>query len=108
MADDKLPEKWKKSSKAVKAVQVAFSLDETIQRKIRRSACLQDISPSDMIRSIVQLPTSAPPKRPRLTASFTPQDYEELAKRYGIDATDTLEIKKKVMEELIKYADEDH
>lgn len=107
MADDKLPEKWKRSSKAVKAVQVAFSLDEAIQKKIRRSACLQDISPSDMIRSIVKLPTSAPPKRPRLTASFTPLDYEILAQRYGVDANDTLEIKKHVMQELIDFAEQD-
>ncbi len=99
-----LPKKWQASNKAMKAIQVAFYVDEQVQNKIRQDACLQGISPSDMIRHITQLPVSAPPKRPRLTASLNSDDYELLAERYNLDAKDTLEIKRKVMEELINYA----
>lgn len=101
-----LPKKWQASNKAMKAVQVAFYVDEQVQNKIRQDACMQGISPSDMIRQITQLPVSSPPKRPRLTASLNPDDYALLAERYGVDVDDTLEIKRRVMQELIKYATE--
>ena len=99
-----LPHKWQATSKALKAVQVAFYVDEQVQNKIRQDACLQGISPSDMIRYITQLPVSSPPKRPRLTASLNSDDYALLAERYNLDANDTLEIKRRVMQELISYA----
>lgn len=99
-----LPKKWQASSKAVRAVQVAFYVDENIQTKIRQDACFKGISPSDLIREITQLPTSAPPKRPRLTASLNQEDYSLLAVRYNLNADDTLEIKRRVMQELIDYA----
>lgn len=102
-----LPKKWQASDKAMRAVQVAFYVDEKIQNKIRRDACIQGISPSDLIRTIAQLPVSSPPKRPRLTASLNREDYEMLAKRYGLDPDDTLEIKRCVMQELIEYAASD-
>jgi len=99
-----LPQKWQATSKALKAVQVAFYVDEQVQNKIRQDACLQGISPSDMIRHITQLPVSSPPKRPRLTASLNSDDYALLADRYNLDVSDTLEIKRQVMQELISYA----
>lgn len=102
-----LPKKWQASDKAMRAVQVAFYVDEQVQNKIRHDACIKGISPSDMIRSITQLPVSSPPKRPRLTASLNQDDYQVLAERYGLDPTDTLEIKRHVMQELIEYATDD-
>jgi len=101
-----LPANWQRSDKAVKALQVAFYVDEQVQKSIRQTACLQGISPSDMIRTIINLPVSSPPKRPRLTASLCPQDYQELAKRYGVDSTDCLEIKRYVMQELIDFSNQ--
>jgi len=101
-----LPKKWQASNKALRAVQVAFYVDEQIQNKIRQDACLQGMSPSDLIRQITQLPVSAPPKRPRLTASLNSEDYELLAVRYNMKAEDTLEIKRRVMQELIEYAND--
>ena len=98
-----LPKKWQASNKALRAVQVAFYVDEKIQIKIRQDACLQGMSPSDLIRQITQLPVSAPPKRPRLTASLNADDYKLLAVRYNLSAEDTLEIKRCVMQELIEY-----
>ncbi len=102
-----LPKKWQASDKAMRAVQVAFYVDEKVQHKIRQEACLQGISPSDMIRSITHLPVSSPPQRPRLTASLNQEDYRQLAERYGLDPEDTLEIKRRVMQELIDYASTD-
>jgi len=109
MTDKKkeLPKKWQASSKALRAVQVAFYVDEQVQTKIRQDACMKGISPSDLIRTITQLPVSAPPKRPRLTASLNANDYTMLAERYGLEVSDTLEIKRRVMEELIEYATSD-
>jgi len=106
MSDKKieLPKKWQASNKAMRAVQVAFYVDEKVQNTIRQNACLQGMSPSDMIRQITNLPVSSPPKRPRLTASLNAEDYELLAERYGLNSEDTLEIKKRVMQELIEYA----
>ncbi len=102
-----LPSKWQASKKAMRAVQVAFYVDEQVQNKIRQEACLNGMSPSDMIRQITQLPVSAPPKRPRLTASLNKDDYALLAQRYDLDPEDTLEIKRRVMQELIEFATED-
>ena len=102
-----LPSKWQASNKAMRAVQVAFYVDEQVQNKIRQVACLNGMSPSDMIRQITKLPVSAPPKRPRLTASLNQEDYVLLAERYNLDPADTLEIKRHVMQELIDFATEE-
>lgn len=101
-----LPEKWQQSSKALRAVQVAFYVDEQVQNKIRHDACMSGMSPSDMIREIIDLPVHAPPKRPRLTASFSDEDYTLLATRYGLDPSDQMEIRRRVMQELIEYSND--
>ncbi len=99
----KIPEKWASSLKAVKAVQVAFDIDEKIQFEIRKQALEAGLSPSDQIRSILGLPTNRRPKRPRLTVSLSPQDYELLGKKYHLKADQQLEIKRKLMDDLIKH-----
>ncbi len=102
----KLPEKWQSSIKAVKAVQVAFDMDEKIQLSIRKQALEAGISPSEQIRDILGLPTNKRPKRPRLTVSLSPDDYELLAQKYDLSAEQQLEIKKKLMDDLIHYVGE--
>jgi hypothetical protein len=102
----KLPEKWQSSIKAVKAVQVAFDMDEKIQLSIRKQALEAGISPSEQIRDILGLPTNKRPKRPRLTVSLSPDDYELLAKKYDLSPEQQLEIKKKLMDDLIHYVGE--
>ncbi len=99
----KIPEKWESSVKAVKAVQVAFDMDEKVQLAIRKQALEAGLSPSDQIRDILGLPTSKRPKRPRLTVSLAPADYEVLAKKYSLQPDQQLEIKKKLMDELINH-----
>lgn len=101
----KLPEKWQSSVKAVKAVQVAFDMDEKIQLAIRKQALEAGISPSEQIRDILGLPTNKRPKRPRLTVSLSLDDYELLAEKYALLSEQQLEIKKKLMDDLINYVD---
>ena len=98
-----LPDKWQKSDKAIKAVQMAFDLDEKFQYCIRAAALKAGLSPSDQIRRILALPTVKRPKRPRLTVSLTPDDYQILGQKYGLDPGNQLEIKKRVMEDLIAF-----
>jgi len=99
----KMPEKWQSSLKAIKAVQVAFDMDEKIQLSIRKQALDAGLSPSDQIRDILGLPINKRPKRPRLTVSLAPGDYQVLAEKYDLKAEQQLEIKKKLMDELIEY-----
>jgi len=99
-----LPKKWQGANKAIKATQVAFDMDEKIQYQIRRQALEDGVSPSDQIRSILGLPCSKRPKRPRLTVSLSGEDYELLAVKYGLDSSKQLDIKKVVVQELTEFA----
>lgn len=100
--DRKLPDKWQSSVKAMKAVQVAFDMDEKIQLSIRKQALEAGLSPSDQIRDILGLPINKRPKRPRLTVSLALSDYQLLAEKYGLEARQQLDIKRRLMEELIE------
>ncbi|WP_286262809.1 hypothetical protein [Thalassotalea atypica] len=99
----KVPEKWQSSVKAMKAVQVAFDMDETFQLAIRREALEAGLSPSEQIRDILGLPVNKRPKRPRLTVSLSAEDYLLLGEKYGLDPAQQLDIKKKLMEDLVKH-----
>lgn len=100
---NKLPEKWQSSVKAIKAVQVAFDMDEKIQLSIRKEALDAGLSPSDQIRDILGLPVNKRPKRPRLTVSLALEDYQVLAEKYALKSEQQLEIKRKLMDELIAH-----
>jgi len=101
----KIPEKWQSSVKAIKAVQVAFDMDEKIQLSIRKQALEAGLSPSDQIRDILGLPVNKKPKRPRLTVSLAPDDYEVLAQKYNLQPEQQLEIKRKLMDDLIEFVE---
>ncbi len=91
----------------MKAVQIAFDMDEKIQLSIRKQALEAGLSPSDQIRDILGLPVNKRPKRPRLTVSLAPNDYELLAKRYHLKPDQQLEIKKRLMDDLIKHVNKE-
>ena len=103
MTNNKIPDRWTRSDKAVKAVQVAFDASEALSSKIRIAASRNGLSASDQIRKIIGLPVSSRPKRPRLTVSLSEEDYELLAKRYKLKHIDKQKIKNKVMEELRNF-----
>jgi hypothetical protein len=104
MNNRKIPQKWQSNVNAIKAVQVAFDMDEKIQKEIRKAAVEANLSPSDQIRMILGLPVNKKPKRPRLTVSLNLDDYQLLAAKYGLDAEQQLEIKRKLMEDLIQFS----
>ena len=87
----------------MKAVQVAFDMDEKIQLAIRKEALEAGLSPSDQIRDILGLPINKRPKRPRLTVSLSPDDYLVLAEKYQLEPDQQLEIKRKLMDDLINH-----
>ncbi len=98
------PARWQSSDRAIKAVQIAFDVEQNVLDAVRRSAFENDRSTPDEIRHLLGLPISGRPKRPRLTVSLTPDDYDLLARRYGLDAADRLGIKEQVTRELIAFA----
>jgi hypothetical protein len=99
------PARWQSSDAAIKAVQVAFDVEEAVLEAVRRAAFDANRSTSDQIRSLLGLTTASRPKRPRLTVSLTADDYELLAARYGLTADDRLAIKEQVTRELIAFAE---
>ena len=100
-----LPEQWLKNQQAAKATQVAFDLDEKFQYSIRKAALDAGVSPSDQIRTILGLSVSKRPTRPRLTVSLNADDYVQLAEKYGLSADSQLEIKRRVLDDLVHFVD---
>lgn len=98
------PARWSGSDDALRAVQVAFDVEQAVMDAVRTAAFHNNLSTSDQIRRLLQLSTSTRPKRPRLTVSLTAQDYEQLALRYGLPVEDRLAIKERVTQELIQFA----
>ncbi|GGI70905.1 hypothetical protein [Shewanella gelidii] len=107
MSKKQLPEQWAQEQKAAKATQVAFDLDEQFQYSIRKAALDAGVSPSDQIRTILGLSVSKRPKRPRLTVSLNAADYAQLAEKYDLAPDNQLEIKKRVLDDLVNFVDTD-
>ena len=105
MSVSRKPARWKGSDEAIRAVQVAFDVEQTVMEAVRTAAFHNDVSPSDQIRRLLKLPTNERPKRPRLTVTLSGEDYELLATRYGLPPDDRLAIKERVTAELIRFAD---
>lgn len=100
----RIPDKWRKSDRSIRAVQLVFEFNKTISDVIRHEATRHGISPSDQIRSIIGLHAKKP-KRPRLTISLSEQDYERLAQRYQLPAQDRPAIREAIAQELIHYSE---
>ncbi len=105
MTKRKIPEKWQAEVKAIKAIQVAFDLDEQIQYIIRREALDLDINPSERMRQILGLVSNKTPQRPRLSISLKPDDFAALAKKYNVDVNDRRAIKQQASLDIQKYAE---
>jgi len=99
------PARWESSDDAIRAVQVAFDVEEAVLDAVRIAAFENNLSASDQIRHLLGLTVSSRPKRPRLTVSLSPADYELLGERYGVPPEERLVIKEKVTEELIRFAE---
>ena len=101
----KLPPRWQKEQRAVKAVQIAFDVGEEVQYLIRREALDLAINPPDRIRQILGLPVNSKPVRPRLSISLSPEDFILLAEQFGVDPEDRIAIRHIAAEKLIQHLD---
>ena len=102
MAAKELPNKWKKSEKSIRAVQVAFELSTKISDVLRDEASASGLSTSDQIRKIIGL-SIKPPKRPRLTITLSHDDYKYLSSKYELEYDDKTGIRQAIREEIIAY-----
>ncbi len=105
MKPTRLPSRWQSAQPALRAVQVAFDVSEVVIQAVRRAAFDANLSNSDQIRVVLGLPVIRQAKRPRLTVSLSPEDYQLLGKRYRLDPDDHLAIKERVNAELIAFAE---
>jgi hypothetical protein len=105
MKPSSLPARWQSAQPALRAVQVAFDVSEAVIQAVRHAAFDANLSNSDQIRVVLGLPVIRQAKRPRLTVSLSPEDYQLLGKRYKLDPTDHLAIKERVNAELIAFAE---
>ncbi len=96
--------KWASSDAALRAVQVAFDVEQQVIAAVRYAALENDLSPSDQIRKILHLPITSKPVRPRLTVSLSDADYELLATRFGLSADDKRAIKEALHRTLMEFA----
>lgn len=97
------PERWQRSEEAIRAVQVAFDVEEGVINAVRKAAFESGLSTSDQVRVVLGLAVIRQPKRPRLTVSLSPDDYVELGARYGLAPEDKLAIKERVIADLIRF-----
>lgn len=104
MKIDQLPARWQSAQPALRAVQLAFDVSEQVLQAIRAAAFAANLSNSDQIRVVLDLPLARQAKRPRLTVSLSPADYQLLARRYKLAADDHLRIKEMVAAELAAFA----
>jgi len=101
----KKPVRWRGTEPALRAVQVAFDVEQTVMQAVRAAAFHEDISTSTQIRKVLGLPVAVrKPQRPRLTVTLQDADYALLAARYGLAASDHLGIKEAATRELIAFA----
>ncbi|MDO5289078.1 MAG: hypothetical protein Q4F13_05520, partial [Pseudomonadota bacterium] len=78
------PPRWQGADQALRAVQVAFDVEEAVLEAIRVAAFHANVSTSTQIRHVLGLPVAERPKRPRLTVTLSADDYALLADRYGL------------------------
>lgn len=96
--------RWSSSDAALRAVQIAFDVEQQVIESVRYAALESQLSPSDQIRKILGLPVTSKPVRPRLTVTLSDADYDILARRFGVDANDKRRIKDALHQELIEFS----
>lgn len=96
--------RWTGSDAALRSVQVAFDVEKQVIDAVRLAAFENQLSPSDQIRTILGLPCTSKPVRPRLTVTLGDADYAILAERFGVAADDRRAIKEGLHQALINFA----
>lgn len=86
-----------------RTIQVAFDASPSVFEAVRRAAFENNLSASDQVRQVLDLPLRHHPKRPRLTLSLTPEDCLTLGERYGLAAENLREIKTRAGDDLATF-----
>ena len=95
---------WNKQQAAIRATQLAFDLSSKIQKTIKKAAIDNDLTPSDMIRQILDLDVKSKKTRQRLSFYLNDEEIAELAARYSLAPDDKLGVKQQVAQALIEFA----
>jgi len=95
-------DKWAAEKVALKKIQVHFELQQSLLHEVRVRSAKQDMNSSDYVRRVIGL-SFAKIQRPRISLSFSQEDFEFLAKRYDVDVSNKQELKRRVQEELIEH-----
>ncbi len=94
--------KWSKEKSVLKKLQMHFTFQQEVLRKIRHDAADASIVPSDVVRKIIGL-TYVKVQRPRVGLSFNKDELAQLAQHYKLDVIDEAEIKRHVIEEVNRF-----
>lgn len=104
MKIERLPTSWRSAQPALRAVQIAFDVSESVLQAVRAAAYAANLSNSDQVRVVLDLPLLRQAKRPRLTVSLSEDDYRLLGERYGLKPDDHLAIKERIAATLVDFA----
>ncbi|VAX09424.1 hypothetical protein MNBD_GAMMA26-123 [hydrothermal vent metagenome] len=94
--------RWIKEKRVLKKLQMHFTFQQDILRKIRHEAADASIVPSDIVRKIIGLPY-VKVQRPRVGLSFNKDELAQLAQHYNLDMADEAAIKCQVIEEVNRF-----
>lgn len=93
--------KWQRQEQAVRATQMAFDLTSEVQKAIKKQAIDDELTPSDMIRKILNLDVKSKKTRQRLSFNLSDEEISQLGIRFGVDPSDKRAVKQKVADILI-------
>ncbi|ALU43310.1 MULTISPECIES: hypothetical protein [Pseudoalteromonas] len=98
--------KWQRQERALRATQMAFDLTTEVQKSLKKQAIDEELTPSDMIRKILDLEVKSKKTRQRLSFNLTDEEIALLAQRFGVDPDDKRAVKQQVASLLInRYTD---
>ncbi|WP_290444398.1 hypothetical protein [Pseudoalteromonas sp. R3] len=80
---------------------MAFDLTTEVQKSLKKQAIDEELTPSDMIRKILDLEVKSKKTRQRLSFNLTDEEIALLAQRFGVDPTDKRAVKQQVASLLI-------
>nr|WP_275442989.1 hypothetical protein [Pseudoalteromonas sp. OOF1S-7] len=85
---------------------MAFDLTTEVQKSLKKQAIDEELTPSDMIRKILDLEVKSKKTRQRLSFNLTDEEIALLAQRFGVDPSDKRAVKQQVASLLInRYTD---
>lgn len=93
------PERFHAERRALRKVQLHFEFQQALMQRVRMAAAAENLTYADFVRKVVGLPY-ARIQRPRISLSFSGEDLQALAKRYGLTVDQPNALKRRVMEEI--------